>query len=86
MCLLKIACVSENLGCLRLQLQRGQLAALWDACVVRPLAGSLSRHYPEAEWLHVDEHRHLRFLERHGAIFEDNKGAIRFDGMDWCAF
>lgn len=45
---------------------------MWEHFVARPLAG---KHYPEAEWLHVDEHRHLRFLERHGALFEDNKGA-----------
>lgn len=39
--------------------------------VAAPLAG-LS--YPDAEWVHVRRHRHLRFLERHGVLFEDNKG------------
>jgi hypothetical protein len=39
--------------------------------IAAPLAGL---QYPEAEWVHVRRHRHLRFLERHGVLFEDNKG------------
>lgn len=49
------------------QPEPGRLGRLWERCVARPLAG---KPYPEAEWLHVDEHKHLRFLERHGALFE----------------
>lgn len=40
---------------------------LWRCCVAGPLAGF---HYPRAEWVHVRRHRHLRFLERHGVLFE----------------
>lgn len=43
----------------------------FEACVARPLAG---RPYPEGQCVHVAQHRHLRFLERQGILFEDNKG------------
>ncbi len=40
---------------------------LWRCCVAGPLGGF---HCPRAEWVHVRRHRHLRFLERHGVLFE----------------
>ncbi len=43
----------------------------WHWAVAVPLAG---RSYPNAEWVHLRRRRHLRFLERHGPLFEDNKG------------
>lgn len=45
---------------------------MWEHCVVRPLAG---KPYPEAQWVQLVEHSQLRFLERNGVLFEDNKGA-----------
>lgn len=40
-----------------------------------PLAG---RRREEAEWVTVGEHEHLRFISRHGVLFEDNRGALGF--------
>lgn len=56
-----------------MQAPRSGCGRLWHTCVAGPLAGF---HYPAAEWMHVRAHRHLRFLERLGVLFEDNKGEI----------
>lgn len=50
-------------------------ARAWERCVATPLAG---RRREEAEWVTVGEHEHLRFISRHGVLFEDNRGALAF--------
>jgi hypothetical protein len=52
---------------------RSRCGRLWHSCIAGPLAGF---HYPTAEWVHVQRKRHLRFLERHGVLFSDNKGPL----------
>lgn len=50
---------------------------LWERCVARPICGE---PLPEAEWVTVGEHARLRFIQRHGVLFEDNRGEA---GRPW---
>ena len=54
--------------------RRNWIMNIWEHVVMRPLVGK--HRIPEAAgWVTVDEHSHLRFLERNGVLFEANQGA-----------
>jgi hypothetical protein len=53
------------------QPRQSTAAWLWDVTLGRLFAGS---RQPEAEWVAADNAGQLRFIARHGVLFEDNKG------------
>lgn len=54
-----------------MQPRQSTAAWLWDVTLGRLFAGS---RQPEAEWVAADNAGQLRFIARHGVLFEDNKG------------
>lgn len=56
-----------------LQKKQSVLGRAWERCVARLFCGP---QQPEAEWVTADSAGHMRFIARHGVLFEDNKGAV----------